>query len=413
MVAVFGGMRAAALPGQGPAGEQGCARPGGVSAGRATVRSARRAGYRRSAAAILAAAGLFLSAGGASAQLFGNNNTANQLSNMSVRLDSTESQMRALNGQIEQLSHQIMQLQQQIQQMQELNEFRFQQLEGGKGGTPAKPMKKSSLEGGPPPAGGAGTDVAALPADGFSPQPEAAPPTPGGAGPVGTFPAAEPAGSTAAAPSAPGSGPLDLTALIRANDPSADVAAGAPPADPASTAGLSDTGAVAAAPPANLGTLPASDVPGVGSPTYTPPAGTQVAAVPGPSSAPATPRTAYDEAYGYVMRGDYVQAESAFRRFLASYPGDKLEPDAQYWLGESLYSRGNYRDAATAFLEGYTQHPESRKAPDSLFKLGLSLNGMGEKSAACASYKELLSRYPSASAALRDRVRAEQKTAGC
>ena len=44
-------------------------------------------------------------------------------------------------------------------------------------------------------------------------------------------------------------------------------------------------------------------------------------------------------------------AETAFRQFLATYPGDQRAADAQYWLGESLFSRGMYRDAALEFRE--------------------------------------------------------------
>ncbi len=88
-------------------------------------------------------------------------------------------------------------------------------------------------------------------------------------------------------------------------------------------------------------------------------------------------------------------------------------PDAQYWLGETLFARADYRDAAQSFLKSYSEHPDSRKAPDALFKLGLSLAGMGEREAACASYSELLQRYASSSQVLKDRVRGEQKSLKC
>ena len=106
-------------------------------------------------------------------------------------------------------------------------------------------------------------------------------------------------------------------------------------------------------------------------------------------------------------------AETSFRRFLASYPGDPLSADAQYWIGESLYARQDYRGAADAFLAGYQQFPKSGKAPDMLLKLGLSLYGLGQREAACSTYGEILKKYPKSSNAMIQRVKAEQTSASC
>ena len=82
-----------------------------------------------------------------------------------------------------------------------------------------------------------------------------------------------------------------------------------------------------------------------------------------------------------ILTGDYDVAETGFRQFLAIYPDDARAPDAQYWLGESLFARGDYREAADEFLSGYKAYPQSGKAPDTLLKLGLSLAGLGEREA--------------------------------
>ena len=47
-------------------------------------------------------------------------------------VQSLEEQVRALNGRVEELNFQILQMQEQMRKMQEDNEFRFQELEGGK-----------------------------------------------------------------------------------------------------------------------------------------------------------------------------------------------------------------------------------------------------------------------------------------
>ena len=61
-----------------------------------------------------------------------------------------------------------------------------------------------------------------------------------------------------------------------------------------------------------------------------------------------SPRDNYDMAYGYIMRKDYALAEDGFRNFLRRFPSDRLVPEAQYWLGESMFQRQRYRDAAEA-----------------------------------------------------------------
>ena len=89
----------------------------------------------------------------------------------------------------------------------------------------------------------------------------------------------------------------------------------------------------------------------------------------------ASPKDEYQLAYGYVLHKDYGLAEQAFRDFLRKYPHEKLLPDAQYWLGESLFQQKRYRDAAESFLAVSTKYEHSGKAPEALLRLGQSLVG--------------------------------------
>lgn len=339
------------------------------------------------------------------------------VADLSVRVDRVEGQMRTLTGQIEELTFHIRQLQEQLRRMQEDNEFRFQQLEGA---APVRKKSDAAPAGGttvaefsdPPGAPGglpgsdlAGTDLAGTDLGGTDLSGAGLPgtglagadlgmrgefsDTAGSSAGTGAPPASLGTLAAEAAPPGPydpAAGPLDLTAMTTAGVPAA------PP--PAAGQPLPGIGAEQA---------PLSDmVPDTA-------AGTQTAALPAATNA----REIYDGAYNHILRGEYPQAEVQFRRFLDAYPSDRLAPDAQYWLGETLFARADYRDAAQSFLKSYSEHPDSRKAPDALFKLGMSLAGMGEKEAACASYSELLQRYPSSSQVLKDRVRSEQKGLKC
>jgi tol-pal system protein YbgF len=179
------------------------------------------------------------------------------------------------------------------------------------------------------------------------------------------------------------------------------------PMDTASVA--PGAGQTLGAPPQDLGQVPA-DAPINLSALANAPAGAQVASL-GPGTGNA--RADYENAYNSILSGDYQLAEAGFRQFLVNYPNDKLAADAQYWVGESLYTRGLFREAAVEFLAGYRAYPNSAKAPDTLLKLGLSLGGMGEREQSCATFSRLLQQYPNANNALKQRVKAEQANASC
>jgi tol-pal system protein YbgF len=118
-------------------------------------------------------------------------------------------------------------------------------------------------------------------------------------------------------------------------------------------------------------------------------------------------------AYGYVLHKDYSLAEQAFRDFLKKYPNERLVPEAQYWLGESLFQQQRYRDAAESFLGVSTKFERAGKAPDALLRLGQSLAAMNQKEAACATLAEIGRKYPRASAGVKRGVEQEQKRAHC
>jgi tol-pal system protein YbgF len=96
-----------------------------------------------------------------------------------------------------------------------------------------------------------------------------------------------------------------------------------------------------------------------------------------------------------------------------TFPTDQRAPDAQYWIGDSLFQRGMYREAGQEFNSGYRAYPKSSKAPDSLLRLGMSLTALGQREAACAVYSELVKRYPDAPHALLQQVKTEQASGTC
>ncbi|MDI1345868.1 MAG: tol-pal system protein YbgF [Pseudolabrys sp.] len=314
---------------------------------------------------------------------------------LTVRLDRLENALRQLTGTIEQLQYRNQQLEQQVRAMQQ----------GGAvappaAGTPAFPPRAAPPNGSIPPASsGRRSDV-------FDPsQQPAAPGAPRTLGSLSSNGAPVASGVPSAndqpvgAPGGRDAGaPLDLSTL-----------SGNPP--PASSPVVS-SGPSAAAPSAAMASAPNNSQPPAGpvrNATPNAPAGGKLATLP-PS---ASPQDEYDLAYGYVLHKDYALAEQAFRDFLKKYPNERLLPDAQYWLGESLYQRQRYRDAAESFLAVSTKYERAGKAPDSLLRLGQSLAAMNQKEAACATLAEVSRKYPKASAGVKRGVTAEIKRAKC
>ncbi|MEP7029745.1 MAG: tol-pal system protein YbgF [Pseudolabrys sp.] len=308
---------------------------------------------------------------------------------LTVRIDRIENALRQLTGTLEQLQYRNQQLEMQLKRMQDDTEFRLQQL--GSKGNPNP---------GAIPGGGASPNMAppARPPGNRSDvfDPSRRPNAPGAPRTLGN-------GAVIAAPEQTANNEQPIGAQIGAPG---GRAAGAP-------LDLSTPGALASAQPGAMASA--------GPPTMQPPiqsaspaqpprnAGGALATLP-PT---ATPQDEYDMAYGYVLHKDYALAEQAFRDFIKKYPGERLVPEANYWLGESLYQRQRYRDAAESFLAVSTKYEKSGKAPDSLLRLGQSLAALNQKEAACATLAEVERKFPKASAAVKRGVTQEQKRAHC
>ena len=198
-----------------------------------------------------------------------------------------------------------------------------------------------------------------------------------------------------------------------------------------SEAPLSPPPAVVEPPPSRGAAQAPPRTPGFGSVTVTPgesdPIGRLMTATPLPSptsNAPTGPqplppaaagassaKELYETAYGYLLQQDYGAAEVAFEEFLRRHPNDRLTPDAQYWLGESLYVQRRYKPAGQAFLRVIQQHGTNAKVPNSILKLAQSLDQLGQKD--CALFEELETRHPNTSADVRTRARALKQRVGC
>ena len=328
-----------------------------------------------------------------------------------TRIDRLQAQVRELTGTVEELQYRNQQLEQEVQRLRGAGAT----LPGSPQPTAqysAPPPRSSSpqypLAAAPYPSGGQAPGViAAAPP---SASPSALPPASPSSVPI----IAGDAGSSSARrgdafdparnPNAPGA-PRTLGSSTDVNEPPPPVPTVPTPRQPGAPLDLSSLSAPA------TGSLTASAGGDLPPPPAVNPSGTGAmqAALP-PSN---TPKDEYDLAYGYVLHKDFTLAVQTLRDFLRKYPSDRLTPEAQYWLGESLFQDKQYRDAAESFLTVSTKYENTARAPDALLRLGQSLAALGEKEAACASLGEVLRKYPRASLSVKQSVDREQKRTHC
>lgn len=276
--------------------------------------------------------------------------------NEAMRIGELEEQIRSLNGRIEEMSFQLLQMQEQLRKTQEDNEFRFQDLESGKGSGKSGALEK--------PLGGQGSDTSKmaetqLPAD----------------------PSAAGAGETASAGNV-GNEPKDLGS-IRFDEQGNQIGAD-----------MNES--------ASIGSGPLPDVD-----NGLPAAGGQA------NASLDNPDDIYNSGYGHVLSGDYALAEKEFRDYLDVFPEGDKAADASFWMGEAQYSQGNFNDAAKTFLNAHQTYGKSKKAPEMLLKLGMSLAALDNRETACATLREVSKRYPNASKAVKAKVTSEQSRLGC
>ncbi|PDT40101.1 MULTISPECIES: tol-pal system protein YbgF [Sinorhizobium] len=285
------------------------------------------------------------------------------------RIGQLEEQIRSLNGRIEEMSFQLLQMQEQIRKFQEDNEFRFQDLEGGKSSS----KKSGALE-------------TPKSSDQASVTPEVTD------SPATTAPA-DGTGMASADPNAAGAAPPPSTLGTIIFDENGN---------PVSTTTGTEPGANATLPGVDSGIATQDD----GGLNANPGNEQQTAAL-------GNPGDLYQSAYGHVLSGDYGMAEQEFRDYLAAFPEGDKAADASFWMGEAQYSQGKYNESAKTFLNAHQTYGKSPKAPEMLLKLGMSLGALDNKETACATLREVNKRYPKASAAVKAKVTSEQSRFGC
>ena len=122
------------------------------------------------------------------------------------------------------------------------------------------------------------------------------------------------------------------------------------------------------------------------------PAGGQVTV---PARQPAgDPMETYQAAYRDYQRGNYDLAIEGFRDFLTTNTVADLSDNAEYWIGESLFSQKKYREAIEQFDTVVTKYPRSDKVPGALLKKGYAYINIGERAQGIVQLQYVVHEHP-------------------
>lgn len=124
------------------------------------------------------------------------------------------------------------------------------------------------------------------------------------------------------------------------------------------------------------------------------------------------PIQVYQAAYLDYTKGSFELALQGFRDYLRAFPDAEFAGNAQYWVGESLYSLHRYEDAVVEFQKVIDNFPESNKLPGAMLKKGYSYDALGKPDEEKAVLTTLIAKYPESEAAKLAAERLKPKTRG-
>lgn len=173
------------------------------------------------------------------------------------------------------------------------------------------------------------------------------------------------------------------------------------PEQPADAAGVAPIpgGADVSAPPAYQAPPtyefpPSYETP---SPAAEPPVTVPPPVAPAPAATPANTaeqQAEYEKALAILREGRYVEAATAFNRFLEKYPGSAYSDNAYYWLGETYYVTRDFDRSLAAFKQLVGAYPMSPKVPGARLKIGYIHYEQKDWAAARQELGSLVTGYP-------------------
>jgi tol-pal system protein YbgF len=105
-------------------------------------------------------------------------------------------------------------------------------------------------------------------------------------------------------------------------------------------------------------------------------------------------KKAYDEAKAIFDAKKYVEAMTAFRKFVKNFSDSHYVSNAKFWVAECYYRLGDYDKAILAYDEVINSYSKSVKVPDSYYKEALAFMKLGDDIDGRFLLKKLIKLYP-------------------
>ncbi|MCP3711698.1 tol-pal system protein YbgF [Paraburkholderia sp. CNPSo 3274] len=102
---------------------------------------------------------------------------------------------------------------------------------------------------------------------------------------------------------------------------------------------------------------------------------------------------AFNAASQQFRNGDFKNAATSFRSFIAKFPQSPYQPTAQYWLGNALYALKDYKGSTATWQNVVNKYPQHPRAPEALLAIANNQIEQGQKAAAKRTLEQVVSQY--------------------
>lgn len=109
-----------------------------------------------------------------------------------------------------------------------------------------------------------------------------------------------------------------------------------------------------------------------------------------------SPQKMWDASFDDYTAGRFDIAILGFQSYVQAYPRTPKAADAQFYIGQSLFSQGKWTDAQAAFQKVITDYPQSPAVPGAYYKLGQTFERMNQIDNARKAYDTVVKTFPDA-----------------
>jgi tol-pal system protein YbgF len=146
--------------------------------------------------------------------------------------------------------------------------------------------------------------------------------------------------------------------------------------------------------------VPGTEPTPAGGATGAPTTGQPAAPNPNPIPIGVSPQKLFDSSFDDYSAGRYDIAILGFQSYLQAYPRTAKAAEAQFYIGQSLFSQSKWNEAQEAFQKVINDYPQSPMVPGGYYKLGQTYERLNQIDNARKAYDTVVKSYPDANETL-------------